>query len=133
MTAAPLKHTVEQLLADGYRQWRLSGLRLPTAQERGLSADCLSGRYEGPYAPELAAACQCFYYFRLLHGMVRQSPVWATLLGDYFFSLFSKYLLPLDSTALIDAFSAYLKADTQTPGDDVQFRAFVRTLPGVLR
>ena len=133
MTASSrLRDLVDAALEEGYILWELSGLPcLPTA-ERYIAADTLASCYNGPHAADLAAACQCFYCFRHLHSMAAEYPAWATLLGDYFFSRFSECLLPLDSVPLTDAFSAYLKSDAQSPGVDIAYLSFMRSLPAVL-
>jgi hypothetical protein len=133
LTSDKLRVSVDRILNEGYRLWNESGIQLPTASERYIAADGLSGLYDGLNAAELAAACQCFYYFRKLHGMVHKYPAWSTLLGDYFFSQFSKNLIPLDSVPLTDAFSAYLKKDVQLLGGVKEYIAFIHGLPAVLR
>ena len=91
------------------------------------------------YDPSLAgltgleAACACFKKFRQLHAEPVQTAE-TVLRGDYYFSLFSSHLIPLDSVPLIDAFAAYLKRDAVAePGyDEEALAAFFRTLPAVL-
>lgn len=80
----------------------------------------------------LEAACACFQRFRQLHAEKAQTPE-TVLWGDYYFSLFSSYLIPLDSVPLIDAFSAYLKRDAraETVYDEKELAAFFETLPAV--
>lgn len=139
MTAGELRDSVNNRLAEGYRLWEESGLPLPSGRERALASEALADAYAGPNAAELAAACQCFYYFRKLHGAAEEQPAGATLLGDYFFSRFSKYLIPLDSVPLTDAFADYLKNDIRQKGAaqygrtrDTEYTAFIRGLPAVL-
>ncbi|SHI03831.1 hypothetical protein SAMN02745823_02077 [Sporobacter termitidis DSM 10068] len=132
MTASDLRDTVDNMLAEGYCLWNESRIQLPPVSERYIAADALVLVYGGPNIAELAAACQCFLYFRRLHGLVLDYPAWATLLGDYFFSQFSKNLIPLDSVSLTDAFSAYLKTDIQLSGGVDDYIAFIRRLPAVL-
>ena len=133
MKAVELRDRVDKMLSEGYRLWRQSGLQLPSAEERAIAADALASAYDGPHAAELAAACQSFHFFRKLHRMSQVSPTWSTLLGDYFFSQFSKYLIPLDSVRLTDTFSAYLKKDIYSPGDAPEYGAFICGLPAVLK
>ena len=133
-----LGQSVEKILEEGYGLWSESGIALPNAKERHLSADALAGLYDGEHAAELAAACQCFYYFRRHHAMTYKYPEWATLLGDYFFSQFSQNLISLDSVALTDAFADYLRNDTLlTEFDSLQgeegYLEFIRRLPAVLK
>lgn len=130
--SADLRHNVEMRLAEGFLFWRESGIGLPTDVERNLAADTLATLYHGPNAASLAAACQCFFYFRKLHGLIEQYPTWSTLLGDYFFSQFSKNLIPLDSVRLTDAFSEYLKRDVKQQGAVNDYIKFIRGLPAVL-
>ncbi len=132
MTAAELRDSVDKILAEGYHLWNESSMPYPLGSERYIAADALAFVYDGPYAEKLAAACQCFYYFRKLHGRVTAHPTCATLLGDYFFSQFSKNIMPLDSVPLTDAFSAYLKKDIQSPGTIAAYIAFISGLPAVL-
>lgn len=133
MTSEELRGSVDKILAEGYRLWNGSSIQPPTVSERYIAADELACLYDGPNVVALAAACQCFYYFRKLHGMVREYPTWSTLLGDYFFSKFSKNLIPIDSVPLTDAFSAYLKNDIKSSRDVNDYIAFIRGLPAVLR
>lgn len=133
LTAIELSGKMDSLLAEGFLLWKESGLPALPESERYFAANEVVSVYDGEYTAELAAACQCYYLFRKLHGMVQEKPAWATLLGDYFFSQFSKYLLPLDSVPLIDAFSAYLKKDTQTAGGANELRLLIRSLPAVLQ
>lgn len=128
-----MKDIIDMKLAEGYRLWDESGIPMPLESERNMAVNELAHLYNGPYAPDLAAACQCFSFFRKLHGMTGVSPTWATLLGDYFFSQFSKNIIPIDSVLLNDAFSHYLKNDIRSPGDDISYTAFIRTLPAVLK
>ena len=133
MTATELRDMVDKLLSDGYRLWNECGIRFPPVSECHVAADELAAVYDGPNAGELAAACQCFYFFRKLHGMVHDNPAWSTLMGDYFFSQFSKKLISLDNVPLTDAFSAYLKADIRAPGGVTEYISFIRGLPTLLR
>lgn len=86
-----------------------------------------------PALTGLEAACACFARFRELHAEPEQTAE-TVLLGDYYFSLFSSHLIPLDSVPLIDAFAAYLKRDAvANPGyDEEELAAFFQTLPAVL-
>lgn len=112
--------------------WKDSALPQLPASERYLASDEIAAVYNGVYSAELAAACQCFYLFRKLHSMLQNYPTWATLLGDYFFSQFSKNLIPIDSVALTDSFSRYLTADTQASFNTQEYLSFIRSLPVVL-
>ena len=72
--------------------------------------------------------CCCFYLFRYLH----QTPTpGATLVGDYCFARFSKYLSELDSIPMTDTFAQYLREDTMSSKSLENFLDFVRTLPEV--
>lgn len=103
---------VDELLADGYRMWEEYRLPVLTDEERHQAAECAAAAWDSTdFTLEYAAACQCFYLFRRLHTMVEEHPEQVTLLGDYFFSRFSHFLIPIDSTRLIDLFSEYLKGD----------------------
>jgi hypothetical protein len=123
---------VVALLADGYRLWSDSILPDLPYSERYIASDLAAQVYQGKNADEFAAACQCFYLFRRLHGLVSDYPDWATLLGDYFFSQFSKYLIPLDSVPLIDSFSRFLTHDTQSAAEHNEYFDFIRALPAVM-
>jgi len=123
---------VRQLLAEGYTIWEASGLPTPTESERYTAADASLLAYSEENAEFLAAACQCFWLFRRLHEMSGQHPVYATLLGDWFFSAFSKSLIPLDSVELNDTFAELLAQDTQTSVSQEEYLRFVRRLPMVL-
>ena len=105
---------IDVLLSEGYRIWEDFGFPVPDQEEKHKIAYCAVDSCEnGKFAKEYAAACQCFYLFRKLHCMTECEPEKATLLGDYFFSRFSHYLIPIDSTRLIDLFSEYLKKDVK--------------------
>ena len=124
---------VAALLAEGYHLWSESLLPELSLSERYIAAGEAERVYQGENAAEFSAACQCFYLFRKLHGMVADYPEWATLLGDYFFSQFSKNLIPLDSVALTDAFAAFLSADTQSALGLEEYLNFIRGLPAVMK
>lgn len=124
---------VRALLEEGYTLWNESGLPVLPQSERFLVSDVAVRAYSGEYAAKFAAACQCFYLFRSLHAMAPQYPAWATLLGDYFFSQFSKNLIPIDSVPLIDAFSRFLAKDAQEPAGTDAFLSFVESLPSVIK
>ena len=120
-------------ISEGYNLWEATGLPAPPISERYVISDESLSAYKGEHAVNLAVACQCFWLFRKLHGMTEENPVFATLLGDYFFSVFSKNLIPLDSVALNDEFARLLASDTQNPIGTGGFMEFVRTLPAMLR
>ncbi len=123
-----LKTQLDIYLAEGYLLWTQNRLPVLSEPERYLVADVIADVYRGPHKTELAAACQCFFLYRKLHGMADQFAERATLLGDWFFSQFSRYLIPIDSVELIDAFSEYLSEDTQTQGGRADYISFVRSL-----
>ncbi len=104
---------IDSMLSEGYALWNGFGLEPLGDEELHFVPDrvyfCCSGRHR----ENLAAACQSFYLFRRLHFMTEAGPEQTTLLGDYFFSSFSRYLIPIDSTRLTDRFSEYLKQDAQ--------------------
>ena len=127
-----LKDEVVSHIAEGYELWKTIGLTELPASERYVISDESLSVYNGRHAVSLAVACQCFWLFRKLHGMTKEYPVYATLLGDYFFSVFSKNLIPLDSVALNDEFARLLASDTQDPVSSDGYMEFVRTLPAAL-
>lgn len=114
---------LNNLLCDGYQMWErfgctpLNEMEKHMVLEQAVSA-CRSDRH----TKDFAAACQCFFLYRKLHHMVEEQPETATLLGDYYFSQFSQFLIPIDSTRLIDLFSEYLKKDAKSAAEGV--RAF---------
>ena len=130
---AALRDGVIGLVAEGYDFWETVNLPVLPISERYIISDESLSVYKGEHAVNLAVACQCFWLFRKLHGMTEENPVSATLLGDYFFSVFSKNLIPLDSVALNDEFARLLASDTQDSASLSGFMEFVRTLPAVLR
>lgn len=119
---------VDTLLEEGYRLWDESSLPAQYQSERYFAVDAASAVYQGKYSSEFAAACQCFYLFRKLHSMIQEYPAMATLLGDYFFSQFSRNLIPLDSVPLINAFSSYLAAEIQALDDGEGYLDFIGSL-----
>lgn len=118
-------------LREGFLLWEHSGMPLPDGEERCRYAGLAGRIYAGEHAAEFSAACQCFALFRTLHGQVRKFPTEATLLGDYFFSRFSRCLIPLDSVALTDAFADYLKADIA--GRAEEYERFLEGLPALIQ
>ena len=127
-----LMDVVSGQLAEGYSLWESSKLSPPPTSERYVIADVMLSEYQGEGAANLAAACQCFWMFRSLHRLTEVDPVNATLLGDYFFSVFSKNLIPLDSVALNGEFARFLAGDVQAPVGLSGYLEFVRDLPAVL-
>lgn len=123
------REKVDALLTEGYRLWDESDLPSLPQTERYLAADAAAELYQGKYSAEFAVACQSFYLFRKLHGLAVQYPAWGTLLGDYFFSQFSKNLIPLDCVPLIDAFSRFLEADAQETLNQEDYLTFIGSLP----
>ena len=126
------KVRVVTFLADGYRLWSDSPVPELTYSQRYIASNMAAQVYEGEHAAEFAAACQCFYLFRQLHAMVDDYPKWATLLGDFFFSQFSKFLIPLDNVRLIDEFSNFLSKDTQSRQGLENYMNFIQGLPAVM-
>ena len=120
------------LPAKGRMIWERSGLPPAQSDELTMISDAVLSVYRGENAECLAAACQCFWLFRKLHRLVSDHPVCATLLGDYYFSLFSKHLIPLDSAPLTDEFARLLMEDTQRPVGQADYIGFVKRLPKVL-
>lgn len=108
-----LRKKLDEMLSDGYRLMEETGLEPFAEEERYLALKaCLPLDDEQKYL-NLAAAGQCVYCFSVLHNRIEENETAATLLGDYFFSRFSHYLIPLDSRELIEAFSSYLQMDTK--------------------
>ena len=120
------------LLAEGLSFWAAQGR--PPAPGAEIPALVLN-RLEGERGVCLAAACQSFLLFRLLHREGRTGAPEAVLLGDYFFGLFSRCLIPLDSTWLIERFSGFLREDAeagvrQEPFSLPAYRDFVEAVSG---
>lgn len=72
----------------------------------------------------------CFWLFRFLH---RFEDAMAALMGDYCFGRFSHHLAALDSVALTDAFSDWLKADTLKEMGIGEFLAFIAEIPMAIK
>lgn len=100
---------VDNYLKDSYLLWEKFGFKELTKKEKYEVPEIIASVYEGDHVCELAAACQCFFLFRKAHEKVEENTSQATLLGDYLFSKFSNYLIPVDSTKLIDEFADLLK------------------------
>ena len=130
---AALRDEVSKHLAEGYDLCEKVGLPTPPESERYIASDESLSAYQGEHAASLAIACQCFWLFRKLHSIAEENPVYATLMGDYFFSIFSKNLIPLDSVALNDEFARLLSKDVEQPTGIEGYINFVRNLPAVLR
>jgi len=129
----PFKENVRDILAEGYKIWASTALPALPESERYAASDSSLSVYGGEFAANLAAACQCYWLFRKLHRMVGDHPVHATLLGDYFFSLFSQNLIPVDSVELNNEFARILAEDTQKPMEMGDYLCFIGTLPMVLK
>ena len=127
-----IRDEVGLMLAEGRAIWEDSELPPLPATAWTACADTALAVYRGENAVHLAAASQTFWLFRKLHEMVDAHPVTATLLGDYFFSLFSKSLIPIDSVRLNDEFARILAKDTQERVSADDYLDFVRTLPMVI-
>ena len=127
------KVQVVSLLADGYRLWSDSPVPELSHSQRYIASNMAAQVYRGKHSAEFAAACQCFYLFRKLHTMVEEYPKWATLLGDFFFSQFSKILIPLDNVQLINEFSRFLNSDTQSDWELQNYMDFIKSLPAVMK
>jgi hypothetical protein len=78
--------------------------------------DAAHASYDGANSDDFASACLAFFLFQDMHSRTDEAPAATTLLGDYFFSRFSKHLIPIDSVPLIDAFSEYLARCTSGNG-----------------
>lgn len=122
------------LLAQGRGFWEAQGRPAPESGWESVPRLVLD-RLEGERGVCLAAACQSFLLFRLLHREGRTGAPEAVLLGDYFFGLFSRCLIPLDSTWLIERFSGFLREDAeagvrQEPFSLPAYRDFVEAVSG---
>jgi len=129
---AGLREEVREHLAEGYALWEDVGLPPLEDSERYKVSDAALAAYQGENAANLAALCQCFWLFRKLHGSIEGNPIYATLLGDYFFTVFSKNLIPLDSVALNGEFARLLASDTRKPIGSNGFLEFIGRLPAVI-
>ena len=127
-----LRIEVDNALAEGYGLWDEIGLPALPIEERCIASNESISAYYGENAASLAVACQCFWIYRRLHSMASEHPVNATLLGDYFFSVFSKNLIPLDSVALNGEFARFLACDTARPAKIDGYLEFVRNLPNIV-
>lgn len=111
---SPLYIELNTLLCEGYRMWERFGLiPLNEMEKHTILAQAVKSCKSDCHTKDYAAACQCFFLYRKLHHMVDDKPETATLLGDYYFSQFSQFLIPVDSPKLIDLFAEYLKNDTK--------------------
>lgn len=128
--AGALLNGVEELLEEGYRLWEDSPLPELSLEDHEKIVDLVGNIYSGLDKLHFAAACQSFYLFRKLHREMEEYQAYSVLLGDFFFSLFSQNLIPLDSVPLTDAFAAYLDRDTAGMAED--YAAFILTLPAVM-
>lgn len=105
---------LNNLLCEGYQMWERFGCTpLNEMEKHKVLEQAVSACRSDCHTKNFAAACQCFFLYRKLHHMVEGQPETATLLGDYYFSQFSQFLIPIDSTRLIDLFSEYLKQDVK--------------------
>ena len=112
MDKSEIINQVEVNLFEGYSLWE--GFSLPPLceNERNLIPKEAISCYSGEYSSDFATACQSFYLFRKLHEKDKENSQESTLLGDYFFSVFSKHLIPIDNTELIEGFADFLAVDT---------------------
>ena len=124
---------LDNRLKEGYDLWA-EHLNVPAPEDYRYIGTEACRNCSGEHAENLACACQCFFWFRYLHGLKDST---ALLLGDYFFSQFSLCLIPIDSTPLIDAFSEFLKKETEgalkgTAFEPDRFREFFINIGTVL-
>jgi hypothetical protein len=117
------------MFTEGYTLCREQGIDLPPEERRQAVLDVARASFCGEHAEDFASACLAFFLFQDLHGRACEAPATTTLLGDYFFSRFSKHLIPIDSVPLIDAFSEYLAQCTSGTNED--YLAFIKTISGV--
>ena len=110
--------------------WDLSGLPAYPSEDCQRIDAAAWAVCKGALQADFSAACRAFYLYRWLHQN-GQGPQ-AVLLGDYYFSLFSQWLIPLDSVALTEAFSDYLAAGTQVPLTLANYLSFIEQLKAVM-
>ena len=126
------------LLSEGCGFWADQGRAPLSREDREETPRLVLERREGDRGVHLAAACESFLLFRRLHHEAEEGDAAAILLGDYFFGLFSRCLIPLDSPWLIEQFSVFLREDTEkgvrgTHGFDLErYRQFVKAVSGRL-
>lgn len=126
------------LLAEGRGFWEAQGRPAPAEAGWDAIPRLVLERLEGEKGVQLAAACQSFLLFRALHRSGAPGDPEAVLLGDYFFGLFSRCLIPLDSTWLIEAFSRFLREDAEEgvrqngPFNLAGYQSFVEAVSGRL-
>ncbi|WP_178138524.1 hypothetical protein [Parasporobacterium paucivorans] len=113
MNKRNLQEKLEALLSDGYGMMAEMGMEPFGEEERSLTAEIFCTYPDIEKGLNLAAAGQCFYCFCSLHNRIEENETAATLLGDYFFSRFSHFLIPLDSRQLIEEFSLYLQEESK--------------------
>lgn len=115
---SPIVLELDMLLCEGYKMWDCFGCNpLNEMEKHSVIEQAVRACKTDCHTKDYAAACQCFFLFRKLHYGVGARPETATLLGDYYFSQFSQFLIPIDSPQLIDLFSEYLKKDTKQAAD----------------
>ena len=100
----------QKLLAEGEALLERFGVVLPDPNSHCLAANRVLERLSGERGAYLAAACQCLCIARLLHSGAISSPQ-SVLLGDFFQSRFTDYLLRLDAPWLQAAFARFLADD----------------------
>jgi len=122
---------VKDILAYGWELWRENLPIEPEFQQCRVAREVLY-TYDGKHAVSLAGACESFWLFRRLHEMAQAHPIYSTLIGDYFFSLFSKCLIELDNVEVTDKFAKLLTVDTFKPISAEEYLNFVRGLQAVL-
>lgn len=100
----------DTFLEEGYAMAGEFGLSVPDRAERShITGKVLSAMCDHQNAVRLAAACEAYYVYRKLHARRGEGVEAATLLGDYFFSAFSRLMLPFQDTWLLDRFSEQLR------------------------
>lgn len=110
--------------------WDSPGLPDYPAQDCQRIAHRAQAVYSGPEQQAFSAACRAFYLYRYLHW--RCTLPEGVLLGDYYFSLFSRHMIPLDCVALTEAFSDYLAGSTVSPLSLEDYLEFLESLKGVI-
>ena len=126
-------------LKEGYALADKLGVPVIDEKDRlKITGKVLSVMCDHKKAAQLASAGEAYYVFRKLHAGLDEDAPAATLLGDYFFSVFSCLIFPFQEMLLLDRFSDLLQTDfidSVKKGKEIdldEYLVFLETVCGLL-
>ena len=143
METASMMLAVNELLLEDYMMLDSLNAPMPSEEEKHYIPALIIAEMsvaasdpDGKKAVLLAAACQCFYMFRKFHYGREWNESLSIILGDYFSSRFSHFLVELDLKELPGKFSEFLQWDCEyaiSGGDAFPLAEYVAFCRGICR